>query len=181
MNGTAPLLAMGEPSPWITRYAGLLPSAGQVLDLAAGSGRHTRFFSKLGRSILAIDRDVSGLVDLQATAGIEVMARDLEIGHGWPLPGRQFAAIVVTNYLHRPLLPFLGGALQPGGVLLYETFAAGNEPFGKPSNPAFLLQPGELLRVAQTAGLTVVAYEHGEVTTPRPAVIQHIAAKKPEA
>ncbi|HWT99919.1 MAG TPA: hypothetical protein VN229_19950 [Terriglobales bacterium] len=113
------------------------------------------------------------------TAGIEVVACDLETGSGWPLPGRQFAGIVVTNYLHRPLLPFLGGALMPGGVLLYETFAVGNEQFGKPSNPAFLLQPGELLRVAQAAGLTVAAYEHGEVTTPRPAVIQHIAAKKP--
>lgn len=179
MSGTAPLLAIGEPSPWITRHAGLLPPTGQVLDLAAGSGRHTRYFSELGRTVLAIDRDISSLLDLQAVAGIEVMAGDLETDRGWPLPGRQFAAIVVTNYLHRPLLPFLGGALMPGGVLLCETFAIGNEQFGKPSNPAFLLQPGELLRVAQAAGLTVAAYEHGEVVVPRPAVIQHIAAKKP--
>lgn len=179
MNSTAPLLAIGEPSPWIVRHASLLPADGPILDLAAGSGRHTRFFSELGRSVLAVDREIGGLADLQMTSGIEVLALDLETAQGWPLPGRQFAAIVVTNYLHRPLLPFLGGALLPGGVLLYETFAVGNERFGKPSNPAFLLQPGELLRVAQPAGLTVVAYEHGEVATPRPAVIQHIAAKKP--
>ncbi|HVJ33944.1 MAG TPA: class I SAM-dependent methyltransferase [Terriglobia bacterium] len=170
--------APGAPSPWITRHAGSLPEQGQVLDLAAGSGRHTRYFSQLGRAVLAVDRDVAGLADLSATAGVEIVELDLEAAYGWPFPGRQFAGIVVTNYLHRPLLPFLGGALQPGGLLLYETFALGNERFGRPSNPAFLLQPGELLRVAQAAALTVLAYEHGEVTSPRPAVIQRIAAQK---
>lgn len=171
--------APGDPSPWITRHAALLPDTGQILDLAAGSGRHTRYFSQLGRAVLAVDRDVAGLADLTATAGVEIVEFDLEAACGWPFPGRQFAGIVVTNYLHRPLLPFLGGALQPGGLLLYETFALGNERFGRPSNPAFLLQPGELLRVAQAAALTVLAYEHGEVTSPRPAVIQRIAAQKP--
>lgn len=178
MSSAAPLLAIGEPSSWVTRHASLLPPTGRVLDLAAGSGRHTRYFNQLGREVLAVDRDVAGLADLAALPGIEVVAIDLEAAPGWPLPGREFAAIVVTNYLHRPLLPFLGGALRPGGVLIYETFATGNERFGRPSNPAFLLQPGELLRIAQAAGLTVIAYEHGEVTTPRPGVIQHIAAKK---
>ncbi|HVJ43258.1 MAG TPA: class I SAM-dependent methyltransferase [Dongiaceae bacterium] len=168
----------GEPSPWITRYAGLLPANGQILDLAAGSGRHTRYLSQLGRSVLAVDRDIGGLADLRTVSGIDILQIDLESATGWPFPARQFTGIVVTNYLHRPLLPFLGGALLPGGILLYETFATGNEKFGRPSNPAFLLQPGELLRVAQAAGLMVMAYEHGEVTSPRPAVIQHIAARK---
>lgn len=176
---TAPSHALpGRPSPWITRHAHLVAAAGQVLDLAAGSGRHTRYFNALGHPVLAIDRDITGLADLRSTPGIEIIALDLEIGDAWPLPDRHFAAIIVTNYLHRALLPHLGGALQPGGMLIYETFALGNERFGRPSNPDFLLQPGELLEVARAANLTVLAYEHGEVSQPKPAVIQHIVARR---
>ena len=170
---------MPAPSPWVTRHAGLITAPGQILDLAAGSGRHSRYFKALGHPILAVDRDVTRLQDLNGQTNIEVREIDLETGTGWPFPGRQFAAIVVTNYLHRPLLAQFGEALLPGGILLYETFALGNERFGRPSNPDFLVHSGELLEVARRAGLTVLAYEHGEVTAPRPAMIQHIAARKP--
>jgi hypothetical protein len=122
---------------------------------------------------------VTGLQDLVGLAGIEIREIDLEADSIWPFPGQTFAAIIVTNYLHRPLLPYLGDALLPGGMLIYETFALGNERFGRPSNPHFLLRPGELLDVARNADLTVLAYEHGEVTEPRPAMIQRIAARKP--
>lgn len=108
--------------------------------------------------------------------GVEVLGADLEDGSPWPLGGRKFAGIVITNYLHRPLLPLLGHALAPGGLLIYETFAIGNERFGKPSNPAFLLRPGELLDFAQESQLTVLGYFSGEVAQPRPAVIQRLAA-----
>ncbi len=176
----------GQPSAWVTRFASAVPQAGPVLDLAAGSGRHSRYFKGLGYEVVALDRDVTGLADLVATPGIEVMAADLEDGspwslEEWPLGQRQFAGIVVTNYLHRPLLPFLAAALQPGGVLIYETFALGNERFGRPSNPAFLLRPGELRDFAETHGLTILGYNHGEVREPRPAVIQHLAAQRPPA
>jgi SAM-dependent methyltransferase len=168
---------VSPPSPWVERYAGLVPSGGVILDLAAGSGRHTRYFNNLGHSILAIDRDVSGLADLRAQLDIEIVELDLESEAPWPLPGRRFAGIVVTNYLHRPLLPHLVAALAPGGILIYETFARGNERFGRPSNPDFLLRPDELLELAQASGLSVLAYEQAEVSQPKPAVIQHIAAR----
>ncbi|GAB2179510.1 hypothetical protein DLREEDagr8_50680 [Dongia sp. agr-C8] len=147
-----------------------------MLDLAAGGGRHTRYFKALGHAVTAVDRNVAGLADLKGDAQIEVIAADLEGGAPWPLGARQFAGIVVTNYLHRPLFPKLAAALLPGGVLLYETFGVGNARFGKPSNPDFLLKPGELLDVAQAEGLVVRAYHCGEVTEPRPAVLQRIAA-----
>lgn len=171
----------GRPSAWVTRFAGAVQRTGPVLDLAAGSGRHTRYFKGLGYEVVALDRDVTGLADLAATPGIEVMAADLEDGSPWPLGQRRFAGIVVTNYLHRPLLPSLATALQPGGLLIYETFALGNERFGRPSNPAFLLRPGELRDFAETHGLTILGYDHGEVSEPRPAVIQHLAAQRSPA
>jgi len=169
----------GQPSPWVAGHAHLLTVPGQILDLAAGSGRHTRYFNKLGWMVLAVDRDVSGLADLRNVAGIEIQEVDLETGDPWPFEDRHFAAIVVTNYLYRPLLPFLAEALLPGGLLFYETFAEGNERFGRPRNPDFLLKHDELLNLATVAGLTVLAYEHGEINSPRPAVIQHIIARKP--
>jgi hypothetical protein len=144
--------------------------------LAAGRGRHTLFFNNLGYRVSALDRDVSALQELGA-AGVEIIAADLEDGSAWPLAGRQFDGIVVTNYLYRPLFPFLAGALAPGGVLIYETFGIGNERFGKPSNPNFLLRPGELLEFAATHGLQVLAYECGGVSEPKPAVIQRIVAR----
>jgi SAM-dependent methyltransferase len=167
------------PSSWIARHANLIPKPGPVLDLAAGSGRHTRYFKDLGYCVVAVDRDISGLADLAGDAQITIIAADLEGGKPWPLADRRFAGIVVTNYLHRPLFPRIAAALEPGGVLLYETFEVGNERFGKPSNPDFLLRPGELLDFARAEGLIVRAYESGEVQEPRPAVVQRMAAIRP--
>lgn len=167
------------PSSWIARHAILIPKPGPVLDLAAGSGRHTRYFKGLGYSVAALDRDVSRLADLAGDAQITVIEADLEGGNPWPLGDRRFAGIVVANYLHRPLLPNIVRALQPGGVLIYETFGAGNERFGKPSNPDFLLQPGELLGFAEAEGLVVRAYHCGEVAEPRPGVLQRMVAARP--
>jgi SAM-dependent methyltransferase len=120
---------------------------------------------------------MSGLQPL-AAKGVEILAADLEDGSPWPLGGRQFDGIIVTNYLHRPLLPHLAAALARGGVLIYETFGRGNERFGKPSNQDFLLRPGELLELAAVHGLQVLAYECGEVAVPRPAIIQRMAAQR---
>jgi SAM-dependent methyltransferase len=164
------------PSSWIARHAHLVPRTGPVLDLAAGGGRHTRYFKGLGHAVVAVDRDVSGLADLAGDAQISVIEADLEGGAPWPLGKRRFAGIVVTNYLHRPLLPDIAAALLPGGVLLYETFGRGNERFGKPSNPDFLLKPGELLAFVEAEGLVLQAYHCGVVAEPRPAVLQRIVA-----
>lgn len=170
------LTVPGSPaSPWVERHLAAAP-AGPVLDVACGSGRHVRLALWLGRPVTAIDRDVSGLADLDGARGLEIVRADLEDGSPWPLPGRRFAAVIVTNYLHRPLFPALLAALQPGGTLIYETFAVGNERYGKPSRPDFLLRPGELLEMAQAGGLAVAAYEHGHVAAPRPAVIQRLCA-----
>jgi len=169
-----------EPSPWIVRFAGLVRAGGPVLDLACGSGRHTALFLERRHPVTAVDRDVSRLGRLGATAGLEVVEADLEreTGGGWPLAERRFAGIVVTNYLYRPLFPAIMAALEPDGVLLYETFALGNEAFGKPANPDHLLRPGELLELAR-GRLSVIAYEHGRVERPRPAVVQRLAAANP--
>lgn len=170
-----------QPTPasdWVRRHAGLIDPAGRVLDLAAGSGRHTLFFKDLGHPVLAIDRDVSRLANLAADPAVEAMAADLEDGSSWPLGDSLFAGIVVANYLHRPLMPKLAGALAPGGILIYETFGLGNERFGKPSNPDFLLRPGELLAFAQDFDLTLLAYHCGEVAAPYPAILQRAALRK---
>ncbi len=150
----------------------LIKRGGRVLDLAAGSGRHTRLLLERDFAVVAVDRDISALPPLAAT-GCEVRQIDLEAGAPWPL-GTGYDAIVVTNYLHRPLLPAIARALAVGGVLIYETFARGSERFGRPHNPDFLLRPGELLDAF--AMLTVVAFEQGEVSAPRPAVVQRITA-----
>jgi SAM-dependent methyltransferase len=167
----------GAASPWVRRHAGLVPPGGKVLDLAAGNGRHSIYFNNLRFSVTALDRDTSGLADL-GTRGVEVIAADLEDGSPWPLGGRTFDGIIVTNYLYRPLFPHLAAALATGGILIYETFGRGNERFGKPSNPDFLLRPGELLEFAATQGLQVLAYECGEVSEPKPAIVQRMAAQR---
>ncbi|MDL2357797.1 MAG: methyltransferase domain-containing protein, partial [Pseudomonadota bacterium] len=138
--------AVDQPSPWVARFAALIP-AGEVLDLACGGGRHARLLAGLGHPVSALDRDREALA-LAAGAGITTLEVDLERGDdgaAWPFAAGRFAGIVVTNYLHRPLLAALAASLRPDGVLIYETFADGNAAFGKPSNPAFLLAPGELL------------------------------------
>ena len=141
-----------------------------MLDLACGGGRHSRFFAGRGHPVLALDRDPAAALALAGVAGVEFLQADLE---AWPLAGQSFAAVVVTNYLHRPLFPAIAAALEPGGILIYETFALGNEAYGKPSNPAFLLRPGELL-TAFSASLRVIAYEDGDIA--RPARVQRLAA-----
>ena len=167
-------LFLAEPSAWVRRWAHLLPAGGSVLDLACGSGRHLRWLAARGWRVTGVDRDAAALEPLR-TLGETVVA-DLEAGP-WPFAGRRFDGIVVTNYLYRPLLPLLFNALEVNGVLIYETFMVGNERFGKPSNPAFLLRPGELLELVRRR-LTVVAFEQGEVTEPRPAVVQRLCATR---
>lgn len=167
-----------EISAWISRFAGIVPAAGTVLDVAAGGGRHTRFFLRRGHAVLALDRDVSALDDLRGYPQVQIIEADLEGAAHWPLERRRFAGVVVTNYLHRPLLPVLVSAVAAGGCLIYETFAVGNERFGRPSNPDFLLRPGELLEAVR-GRLEVVAYENLEIAEPRPAVVQRIAARLP--
>jgi len=160
------------PSTWVNRFLPLIKPGGLVLDLAAGSGRHVRLLRDRGFAVRAVDRDTSALLPF-AGPGCEVRQIDLETAEPWPL-GDDYDGIIITNYLHRPLLPAIGRAVAPGGVLIYETFSRGNERFGRPRNPDFLLCPGELLEAF--AWLTIVAFEQGEVSIPRPAVIQRLTA-----
>jgi SAM-dependent methyltransferase len=157
------------------QWAGLIAPNATVLDVAAGGGRHSRFFADRGHKVTALDRDTSPLA---SHPDVEIVQADLEDGSPWPLPGRTFGAVVVTNYLHRPLFPALLDALAPGGVLLYETFMEGNERFGRPSNPAFLLKDGELLDLAR-GRLSVTAYEARMISEPKMAMVQRIAARRP--
>lgn len=165
------------PSPWITRFADRVPLGGRVLDLACGTGRHGRLFLERGHPVTLIDRDLSAVSDLQGRPDVDAIETDMEDGSPFPLSGQLFAGVVVTNYLHRALLPELVQAVVPGGLLLYETFAQGNEVYGKPSNPDFLLAPGELLDAVQ-GQLRVRAYEDLVVEEPRPAAVQRIYAER---
>ena len=169
------------PSPWIVRFAPLIAPGARVLDLACGHGRHARFLAARGHRVVAVDRDGAALATLAGVPGVETRGLDLEAG-AWPLPGERFDAIVVVNYLHRPLFGHLRDALAADGVLLYETFALGNEAYGRPANPDFLLRPGELLALAALPpdALTVVAFEQGLVVDgDRRAVVQRLAAVGP--
>jgi SAM-dependent methyltransferase len=158
----------------VQRWAPSIRPGGVVLDVASGSGRHARWLARLGFEVEAVDRDASLFAD--PPRNVKVIEADIE-GGPWPFEGRMFDGIVVTNYLHRPLIPVLAASLEPGGVLVYETFARGNERFGKPSNPDFLLAPGELLEAVR-GKLHVIAYEDLTVTEPRPAALQRLAARR---
>jgi SAM-dependent methyltransferase len=158
-----------SPSEWVVRWAPLV-ERGPVLDVASGSGRHARLFAARGLEVMAVDRDP------QPVPGVRLVKADLEDGSPWPFAGRRFAAIVVANYLHRPLFPEIEKSLDSQGILIYETFMVGNEKFGKPSNPAFLLRPGELLQAF--AALTPVAFEQGIVERPKPAALQRLCARR---
>jgi SAM-dependent methyltransferase len=168
---------LNTPSAWVLRWAGLAPAACKVLDVACGSGRHSRLFAGQGHTVEAVDRDAAALAGLAGAPNIVTRCADLE-SSPWPYAGRVFGAVVVTNYLHRPLFPCLLDALAPGGLLIYETFALGNERYGRPSNPDFLLKPGELLDLAR-GRLRVLAYEDLIVESPKPAMLQRICATMP--
>jgi len=157
------------PSPWVVRWAALI-ERGPVLDVASGGGRHARFLAQRNLEVVAVDREA------QVIPGARFVQADLEDGNPWPFGGQRFGAIVVTNYLHRPLLPTLAASLAEGGVLIYETFMLGNERYGRPSNPNFLLRPGELLQAF--AALTVLGFEQG--ATER-SVAQRICAIRGDA
>ena len=167
--------SMIPPSPGVVRHAQSIPARGKVLDLACGSGRHARFLAGLGYPVLAVDRDARALAGVSTIKGIMTRQLDLE-GEEWPLAGQVFDGIVVTNYLWRPRLPDVLALLAPGGVLIYETFMVGNAAYGKPSNPDFLLQAGELRQLAAAAGLREVDYAEGYVASPKPAMRQAVCA-----
>lgn len=170
-------LHAGEPSPWVIAQSRHLPR-GKVLDLACGRGRHARWLAAQGWRVLAADRDAAALGELSNVAGVTTVCCDLEAAQ-WPLAGQVFDGVVVTNYLHRPNLPQLASLLRAGGVVIYETFMQGNERFGRPSNPDFLLAPDELKQWAQAYGLEVLAFEQGEQRAPRMACVQRICARGP--
>lgn len=177
MHPNVPPSAPSAPSPWIERFAPLIAPGAPVLDVACGHGRHLRWLARRGHPVTGVDRDPAALAAARdGGKNAEAVQADLENGP-WPLPGRRFGAVVVTNYLWRPLLPVLFDSVADGGVLLYETFAAGHETIGRPANPDFLLRPGELLAATAAAGpgWRVVAYEDGFTRQPE-RFVQRLAA-----
>jgi SAM-dependent methyltransferase len=160
--------AIDSPSGWVVRWASLV-ERGPVLDVACGAGRHARHLAGLGLEVVAVDREAQAF-----TGNIRFVRANLEDGSPWPFAGQRFAGIVVTNYLHRPLFPKLVESLAEQGVLIYETFMDGNERYGRPANPDFLLRPGELLEAF--GALTVAGFEQGRVEQPKRAVVQRICA-----
>jgi SAM-dependent methyltransferase len=172
---SAPHTALA-PSPWVRRWSHLVPTGASVLDVACGSGRHVHWFAERGCHVTGVDRDAAALAGLEAEA--ETLVADIE-GAPWPLPGRRFDAVIVTNYLWRALLPTIVASVAEGGVLIYETFSAGNASVGKPSNPLFLLRAGELL--STVAGLRVVAYEDGVLEAPARFVQRIVAVREAAA
>lgn len=168
----APAGHAGAPSDWLLRWAHLLPPGARVLDLACGSGRHLRWLAERGFAVTGVDRDAAALEPLRGIA--EIIVADLE-GQAWPLTGRRFGAVLVTNYLWRPLLPFVVASVDDGGWLIYETFAHGQQTVGRPSRPEFLLQPGELASLC--APLRMVAYEDGFLRDPERYVQRVVATR----
>ncbi|MCX7172954.1 MAG: methyltransferase domain-containing protein [Proteobacteria bacterium] len=166
--------AYADVSPWVGRFVPLIAPGGKVLDLACGGGRHARYLAGLGYTVEAVDRDAEAVEALRDIPGIQARCADLE-GGPWPYMGCHFACVIVTNYLWRPLFPQLMATLDKGGILIYETFMTGNELFGKPSNPAYLLRRDELRHVVHHH-LEIIAFEQGEIAEPRPAVVQRLCA-----
>ena len=170
-----------KPSSWVTRFAPLI--TGEVLDVACGKGRHVRYFLSKGNTVTAIDKDLSGLSDIETNSRLNLIKIDLEKktdkGQN-PLPIRPIGSVIVTNYLWRPLLPHIVGAVAKGHFLIYETFATGNEAFGRPKNSDYLLKPGELIEAVRDE-LQVVAYENLYSEEPRPSVLQRICAIRAES
>ena len=167
---------MSLPSPFILKWLPEIKPGGTVLDLACGRGRHTRVCLERGFEVTAVDIDTQGLGDLAGTAGPHIIAADLEHAP-WPLGEVRFDAVIVSNYLWRPLFQTIRNAVAPGGLVVYETFAVGNERYGKPSNPDFLLQEGELEKVFAD-GFETLIFEQVVEQAPAPAVRQRLAARK---
>jgi SAM-dependent methyltransferase len=176
MSAPVPACPPHPPSTWVTRWSHLFEPGATALDLACGSGRHTRWLAQRGLAVTALDRDADAVAPLRALA--DVLVADIESGEpdAWPLADGQFDVVLVTNYLWRPLWPQVLAAVRPGGLLVYETFAQGNETVGRPARPAFLLEPGELLAVCR--GWRVLGYEDGFLDPP-PRFVQRIVALKP--
>jgi SAM-dependent methyltransferase len=165
------------PSPWVVRFAARLAPGARVLDIACGHGRHARHLAGRGCHVTAVDVDATCATSLADIAGVEFQQADLE-SEPWPFTEWSYDAVIVVHYLHRPLLPRLAATLAPGGLLIYETFARGNEQFGRPRNPDFLLRPRELIDAF--SDLRVLAFEDGYVAEPQPAMIQRLAAVRLE-
>jgi SAM-dependent methyltransferase len=164
-------------SPWVARFAGGAPAGGTMLDVACGSGRHLRLGLDRGLAAVGIDRDLSRVADLRERVGVELIEADLEGGGDLPFAGRAFELVVVTNYLWRPILPDIVAAVAADGLLVYETFAIGQERYGRPTNTNFLLRPGELL-TAVAGRLMPLAYEHVKLDDPE-RIVQRICAAGP--
>lgn len=167
-----------DASPWVVRWASLCPGGAPVLDLACGGGRHGRLFLDRGHPTTFLDKDTGAVADLMDRSDATILETDLEDGSAFPLIGQRFGAVVVTCYLHRPILAEIVDAVAPGGVLIYETFATGNEAYGHPAREAYLLEDGELLRAVE-GHLSVRAYEHGYDEVPKPGIRQRICAIRP--
>ena len=160
----------GTPSPWVSRFGEKIAAKGSVLDVACGNGRHAHWFAARGHAVTAVDREVLDAIP----PGVMFIEADIESGP-WPFTGQAFDCVVVTNYLHRAHFPHLLAAVKRGGWLIYETFAVGNEKYGRPTRQDFLLKPGELIELVHCK-LEIAAYEHGYIESPKPAVVQRIAA-----
>lgn len=178
MSAPAHSAHSADPSPWIVRFAPLIPAGGAVLDLACGAGRHARLLAGMGYRVEAVDRDADALATLAGVDNVTTRCADLENGP-WPYYANVFDGIVISRYLWRPLFPQIFNCLGEGGVLIHETFMEGQQLHGKPSNPAFLLRPGELLELVGKR-FTVVAFEQGEIagTDGGPQVIQRICVRR---
>ncbi len=177
-NDKSPVHGAPLPSVWVRRWLHGLPQGARVLDFACGTGRHAHLAVAAGARVTAVDRDPRALDAVDAAAARVVS--DLE-ADPWPFEPASFDAVICCNYLFRPRIDLLFGLVAPGGRVIYETFARGNERYGRPSSPAFLLRAGELLDASLRNGFDVVAYEHGLVSVPKAAIVQRVCAIRPPA